>query len=233
MSSNFLQSLILNSFSGLPGRLGWVLRRQLYAPLFAQLESAVTIKQHVEFINCSGIVLKASALVERNSRLRCLGHQSQIKLGQDVRLEQGVDIRTHWNGQIVLGDRSYVGPYSCLSGDSITIGQDCLISSHVGIYANNHCFEDIHRPIRTQGNSYKGIVIEDDCWLGTGVKILDGVTVGHGSVIAAGAVVTKSVPPYAVMGGVPARLLRYRSAEAVMETRRTERAPDASCSSMN
>lgn len=219
MLKKIFQTIILNSFSGFPGRLGWVLRRHLYSPFFGQMSSGVTIKPLVEFVNCAGISLAASAVIERNSRLRCLGSKSQIQLGQNVTLDQGVDVRTHWTGQIVVGDRTYIGPYTCLSGDSITIGQDCLISSHVGIYANNHCFEDVQTPIRTQGNSYKGIVIEDDCWLGTGVKILDGVTLGRGSVIAAGAVVTKTVPPYAVMAGVPARLLRYRTAEELTQAK--------------
>ncbi len=211
------QAFALNCLAGLPGRLGWLLRRYLYAPFFGQIDPGATIKQHVEFSNCPGISLGTSTLIERHGRLRCLGNNSRIQLGQNVTLDQGVDVRTHWTGQIALGDRTYIGPYSCLSGDSITIGQDCLISSHVAIYANNHCFDDINRPIRTQGNRYQGIVIEDDCWLGTGVKILDGVTVGRGSVIAAGAVITKTVPPYAVMVGVPARVLRYRTAEEISQ----------------
>lgn len=231
MFLRIFQALALNCLAGLPGRLGWLLRRYLYAPFFGQIASGVTMKQHVEFANCPGISLEASALIERNSRLRCLGSKSKIQLGQNVTLDQGVDVRTHWAGEIVLGDRTYVGPYSCLSGDSITIGEDCLISSHVGIYANNHHFGDVHRPIKNQGNSYKGIVIEDDCWLGTGVKILDGVTLGRGSVIAAGAVITKTVPPYAVMAGVPARLLRYRTVEEGSQAKMS--VPNIHCSALN
>jgi acetyltransferase-like isoleucine patch superfamily enzyme len=65
-------------------------------------------------------------------------------------------------------------------------------------------------PIRLQGHTLKGIDIGEDCWLGNGVTVLDGVNVGRGCVLAAHAVVTKDVPEYAVMGGVPARVLRFR-----------------------
>lgn len=92
----------------------------------------------------------------------------------------------------------------------IKIGQNCLIGSHSGIYGNNHNFADPNHLIFEQGITCKGIVIEDDCWLGTGVKVLDGVTIGQGSVIGAGAVVTKNIPPYSVAVGVPAKVVSQR-----------------------
>ncbi|NJM72477.1 MAG: acyltransferase [Scytonema sp. RU_4_4] len=85
-----------------------------------------------------------------------------------------------------------------------------MIASHTGIYANNHNFADLTRPMKSQGVTSKGIVIENDCWLGTGVKVLDGVRIGCGSVIGAGAVVTKDIPPYSIAVGVPARVIAQR-----------------------
>ena len=85
-----------------------------------------------------------------------------------------------------------------------------MIASHSGIYANNHNFADPNRPICQQGNSYKGIVIEEDSWLGSGVRVLDGVTIGRGSVVGSGAVVTKSLPPYSIAVGVPAKVIGRR-----------------------
>jgi len=94
----------------------------------------------------------------------------------------------------------------------VTIGDDVQIGPRVTIYAENHNFEDTDRPIREQGVRRAGIVIGNDCWLGTGCAILDGVTIGQGSIVAAGSVVTKDVPPYAIAAGAPARVIRQRSA---------------------
>jgi acetyltransferase-like isoleucine patch superfamily enzyme len=85
-----------------------------------------------------------------------------------------------------------------------------MIASHSGIYANNHNFADPTQPICKQGNSYKGITVEEDCWLGSGVRVLDGVTIGRGSIIGAGAVVTKDIPPYSIAVGVPAKVVSQR-----------------------
>jgi acetyltransferase-like isoleucine patch superfamily enzyme len=65
--------------------------------------------------------------------------------------------------------------------------------------------------MKEQGVTQKGIVIEDDCWIAANSIILDGVTIGRGSVVAAGAVVSKSVPPYSVVAGVPARIIKSRN----------------------
>lgn len=112
-----------------------------------------------------------------------------------------------------LGDRSNVGPY-CYIGCAgyIEIGKDVLMGPRVGLFAENHVFDDPYRTIRSQGVNRQGIVIEDDCWLGSGSIILDGVRVGRGSVVAAGSVVTKDVPPNSVVGGVPAKVLKTRGA---------------------
>ncbi len=75
----------------------------------------------------------------------------------------------------------------------------------------NHNFADTSQKIIDQGVTCKGIVIEDDCWLGFGVKVLDGVTIGKGSVIGAGAIVTKDIPPFSIAVGVPARVIKSRN----------------------
>ncbi|MBD2113713.1 acyltransferase [Nodosilinea sp. FACHB-141] len=85
-----------------------------------------------------------------------------------------------------------------------------MIASHCCIYANNRGFDDLTRPIHSQPLTTVGITIEDDCWLGTGVKVLDGVTIGTGSVIGAGAVVSRDIPPYSVAVGIPARVIKSR-----------------------
>lgn len=133
-----------------------------------------------------------------------------ITLGNNVRICQGAILAT-FGGEIRIGDNVYIGPYCVLYGHGgLTIGADTLVAAHSVIIPANHVFEDSERPIRQQGETRQGIQIGKDCWLGTGVKVLDGVNIGDGSVIAAGAVVTRPIPNYVVAAGVPARIVKNR-----------------------
>jgi acetyltransferase-like isoleucine patch superfamily enzyme len=110
-----------------------------------------------------------------------------------------------------IGDYSAVGAQSfigCQGG--IRLGSNVIMGPGVRIFSENHNYADLATPIRLQGENRTGVVIEDDCWIGSGVTILDGVTIGNGSLIAAGSVVTKSIPPFSVVAGVPAKVLKNR-----------------------
>ena len=124
--------------------------------------------------------------------------------GVIARLGEGFEIGANSN----LGHFSYVG-----AAGGVQIGQGVLIGQRVSFHSENHVFDRPDIPIKAQGVTQRGIVIEDDCWLGAGAVFLDGVTVGRGSVIAAGSVVTKDVAAYSVMAGVPAKLVRSRLQE--------------------
>ena len=101
--------------------------------------------------------------------------------------------------------------YSFLvGGGDITIGDAVRIGSHVRIIASNHVFSSQDAFIKDQGETKLGIQIEDDVWIGTGACVLDGVKVSRGTVLAAGAVVTKSTEAYSVVAGVPARKVSSR-----------------------
>ncbi|UXN75165.1 acyltransferase [Devosia sp. A8/3-2] len=112
-------------------------------------------------------------------------------------------------GDVEFGAHSTVNPYAMISG-KVRCGDGVRIASHVSIVGFNHGFDDPSVPIYTQKHETLGIVIEDDVWIGANAVVLDGVTVGKGAVIAAGAVVSKDVPPMAIVGGVPAKVVRYR-----------------------
>ncbi len=112
-------------------------------------------------------------------------------------------------GDIDMGDNVSVNPYACLSG-KIRIGNGVRIASHVSIVGFNHGIDDLETPIYRQSLTSIGIDIGDDVWIGANAVLLDGVRIGHGSVIAAGAVVSRDIPPMSIAAGVPARVLRSR-----------------------
>ncbi|WP_434713818.1 acyltransferase (plasmid) [Rhizobium sp. YTUHZ045] len=116
-------------------------------------------------------------------------------------------------GEVILGDDCSINPYACVSG-KVTCGNGVRIASHTSIVGFNHGFDDPDLPIHRQGVVSLGIVIGDDVWIGANCVILDGVTIGNGAVIAAGAVVTGDIPAMAIAGGVPARVLRSRGSAA-------------------
>ena len=96
-------------------------------------------------------------------------------------------------------------------GATLTVEDEALIGPNVTIVTSNHGTSDRHLPIQAQPWIEADVVIGRRCWIGANVVILPGVTIGEGAVVAAGAVVTASVPPFAIVAGVPAKVLKYRA----------------------
>ena len=128
-----------------------------------------------------------------------------LRLGELSLIASGCLVR----GSVAFGDNCTFNAGATAMG-KVTIGNDVRIASGAVLVGFNHVFENTEVPIWHQGSTQEGLVIEDDVWIGTNVTILDGVTVGAHSVIAAGAVVTKDIPPWSIVGGVPARVIRSR-----------------------
>lgn len=113
-------------------------------------------------------------------------------------------------GYINIGDDFIIQSFVLLDGiGGIEIGNQVMLGTHVQVYSSNHEMKR-EKPIRFQSLELRRTVIGNDVWVGGNAVILGGVTIGDGAVIGAGAIVTKDVPPYAIMGGNPARLIRYR-----------------------
>ena len=110
-------------------------------------------------------------------------------------------------GDVIIGDHTRVGLHNTIIGP-VTIGSHVNLAQGITVTALNHNFADTSLRIDEQGVSTKPVTIEDDVWVGANAVILPGVTVGRHAVIAAGAVVTKDVPPFSVVGGVPAKVLK-------------------------
>lgn len=113
---------------------------------------------------------------------------------------------------LVIGDRTQLGHNSRID-HSVTFGNDVMMGPDVVIMTNSHAFDRLDVPMIAQGAlERRPVVIGDDVWIGTRVIIMPGVKIGSGSIIGAGSVVTKDVPELAIVGGVPARVVKYRSA---------------------
>ena len=110
-------------------------------------------------------------------------------------------------GDVIIGDHTRIGLHNTIIGP-VTIGSHVNLAQGITVTALNHNFADTSLRIDEQGVSTKAVTIEDDVWVGANAVILPGVTVGRHAVIAAGAVVTKDVPPFSIVGGVPARVLK-------------------------
>lgn len=203
--------------AGMKGALGLILRQKLFPGMF---------------MRCGKKVVFGSETL-----IRC---PTKIELGDKVVVSDGaiVDGRSNFDVGMSIGDRTIIGQRAlilCKEGQ-IRIGEDVGIGAYCGLYAvgtnvleiGNDCmigpytyfggtmyhFQQTDQPMRLQGHDLRGgIKVGNDCWFGAGVSVMDGVTIGNGVVVASGAVVTKDVPEFAVVGGVPARILKYRGQE--------------------
>jgi len=134
-----------------------------------------------------------------------------IDIGNNVSIEKGVVMSTSEKGRIFIGNNVYLGEYSVLtSNEEIEIGDNVLISPHNDIVDFNHIYKDPTKPVNEQGVIAKKITIEEDVWIGSGCKILMGVTIGKGAVVGAGSIVTKDVSPCHVVVGNPAKTIKVR-----------------------
>lgn len=130
------------------------------------------------------------------------------KAGKGINIEHGAFFGS--GGGIEIGDFSGLG-LNCRVSGPLTIGHNVMMGPDVMIYTQNHNFSDTSIPMIKQGNTEKKkVTIGNDVWIAARVIILPGVTVGDGAVIGAGAVVTKDVPPYAIVAGNPAKVIKYR-----------------------
>lgn len=110
-------------------------------------------------------------------------------------------------GDVIIGDHTRIGLHNTIIGPVI-IGSHVNLAQGITITALNHNFDDSEKRIDQQGISTKEVVLENDIWVGANAVILPGVTIGTHAVVAAGAIVTKDVPPHSLVAGVPAKVIR-------------------------
>ena len=130
--------------------------------------------------------------------------------GADNVFERGCFLEIH-QGKLTMGNGNYFNRnirITCLG--TITIGNGCLFGDSVHLYDHNHGIDDPNGPFKSQVYERGEIKIGNNVWIGAKATILKGVIIGDGAVVGAGAVVTKDVVPYAIVGGVPAKLIKMR-----------------------
>ncbi|CAN5171270.1 hypothetical protein BH11BAC6_BH11BAC6_02890 [soil metagenome] len=131
---------------------------------------------------------------------------NQFQLGDHATVENFCTIN-NGVGNVIIGHHTLVGMGNVLIGP-ITIGNNVILAQNIVMSGLNHTYQDIHKPIKDQPVTTAKIIIEDDCWIGANAVITAGVAIGRHSVIAAGAVVTKDIPPFSVAAGNPARVIK-------------------------
>ena len=139
-----------------------------------------------------------------------------IRLGNDVMLFRDSGLYAV-NASCTIGNRCALGIHSIIDaseGGEIYLGNEVIIATGCVLRAANHRYGNLEKAIRDQGHDPGKIVIGNDVWLGANAVILPNVTIGDRAIIAAGAVVSRDVPPWAIAGGVPARIIGWRNANA-------------------
>jgi maltose O-acetyltransferase len=137
---------------------------------------------------------------------------SSITLGRRVCLPRKVFIDPI---DLTVGDNSWLGVNCCISG-RVVIGSRVMLGPNVVIPGASHVVSNVDIAMIDSGLDVKGTVIEDDVWIGANATIIDGVRIGKGAIIAAGSVVNKDVLSYSVVGGVPAKFIKFRFDDSIM-----------------
>jgi acetyltransferase-like isoleucine patch superfamily enzyme len=146
------------------------------------------------------------SLIRKRTRIDVLPF-NDFQLGKDSTIE---DFSTINNGvgDVIIGDRTRIGLGNTIIGP-VKIGNDIMFAQNIVLSGLNHGYADINKPISEQPVETKLITIEDEVWIGANAVITAGVTIGKHAIVAAGSVVTKSVPQYTIVGGNPAKPLKY------------------------
>ena len=192
-----------------------VLRGILHRYQFSHFEGMLFAGKNITLLHKKSISVGRSVIIEDFVFMDALS-QNGIVLGNNVTIAKFTSIQCtgviHELGTgVTIGNNSAVGAYSFLGGQGgIKIGNNVIMGPKVNIFSENHGFDDLSLPIRLQPTTRKGVVIDDNCWIGANSTILDGVHIGQGCVIAASSVVTKDLPVNSIAAGIPARVIRQR-----------------------
>ncbi len=141
-----------------------------------------------------------------------IGPRATLRIGRWAWIGHGCKIRVH-EGEVSIGAKTVIGQECTISAfQHVSIGRECIVADRVMLIDFDHGITEVERPIRAQGIYKRDVRIGHNVWMGYGACVLRGVSIGENSVVGTGAVVTRDFPANAVLGGVPARLIRMREA---------------------
>ncbi|HEY2718216.1 MAG TPA: acyltransferase [Solirubrobacteraceae bacterium] len=145
-----------------------------------------------------------------------IGRHATLRIGRWAWIGHGCKIRVH-EGEVEIGAKTVMGQECTISAyQHVSIGRECILADRVMLIDFDHGVTEVERPIRLQGIYKRDVRVGHNVWIGYGACVLRGVTVGENSVVGTNAVVPKDVPANAVVGGVPARVIRVREAPRTM-----------------
>ncbi|HEY5122568.1 MAG TPA: acyltransferase [Ignavibacteria bacterium] len=147
----------------------------------------------INALSLEGISIGNNVSIHRNTVIECTGVIRNLGIG----LEIGDNVGIAQNCFIQVRGK-------------VTIGNNVIFGPGVYLFSENHNFDDPDLPVLVQGETRKGVVIEDGVWIGSRAVILDGVRICKNSIVAAGSIVNKDVPAYSIVAGVPAKIIKYR-----------------------
>ncbi len=208
-----LEQLVLTLLGWVPTVVGIGLRGIAYR-LIIKLEGMPAIEAGVRIAYASNVRLGRGVYLDQGVYLHAL--PAGIAIGENTVLMHHTmlhvfNFRNLPHAGITIGKNCFIGEFNVFRGQGgVSIGNDVYTGPMVQFVAVNHVFTNAKTPIREQGITAQGIVVEDDVWIGAGATVVDGVTIGRGSIIGAGAVVTTNMPPYSIAVGVPARRIKDR-----------------------
>jgi len=155
-------------------------------------------------------VMKLTSTIPGNIGCRIRNAALPYKRGRNVKIWDGIHIDSP--SKLEMGDNVSINRNCVINaGGGVTIGSGTLIGPNVTIYSQNHSYKEKTIEIRLQGYERKAVTIGSDVWVASNAILLPGVIIGDGCVIAAGSVVTHSMPPYTIVAGVPAKVIGQRS----------------------
>jgi acetyltransferase-like isoleucine patch superfamily enzyme len=206
-----LYELVITLTSSVPGALGLLLRKVAYPWLLGRCGRNVSFGQNVVLRHPHKIRIGDDGVIDDLVVLDAKGeHNVGITIGKGVFLGRGT-ILSCKDGDIELGDHVNIGFHSeIFSGSKVVVGKHGLFAAYTYLVGGGHDFERAEVPVLEQGRSSRGITLDENVWLGTGAKVLDGVKIGKNVVVGANAVVNADLPDGVIAGGIPARVIRKR-----------------------